>query len=239
VLIDLVNFGRRSLLVVHFQVSYMASSFSGGNAEVMSVASPPQTPLSVDRVEAARLYAGLLEFGYFAAALEAQCAAAGIPAGTDSSALIAFADKLPEQQLRQLCAVQSADGWWGAVRHIGTVFGLVPNSDPFDSFGLPFPDLSVTISQIRMEPAANILEHFNIPGTAAKLAAKTGLDAAAGALPDADLVAFEFGLFQQLLLEAAVYGAVLFGVEQKVEQQYGYELACRREREAHAGQPAM
>lgn len=216
----------------------MASSFSGGNAEVMSVASPPQTPLSVDRVEAARLYAGLLEFGYFAAALEAQCAAAGIPAATDSSALIAFADKLPEQQLRQLCAVQSADGWWGAVRHIGTVFGLVPNSDPFDSFGLPFPDLSVTISQIRMEPAANILEHFNIPGTAAKLAAKTGLDAA-GALPDADLVAFEFGLFQQLLLEAAVYGAVLFGVEQKVQQQYGYELACRREREAHAGQPAM
>jgi hypothetical protein len=45
----------------------------------------------------------------------------------------------------------SADGWWGAVRHVGTVFGLAPNEDAFDSFGLPFPDLSVTISQIQVQ----------------------------------------------------------------------------------------
>jgi hypothetical protein len=44
----------------------------------------------------------------------------------------------------------SADGWWGAVRHVGTVFGLAPNEDAFDSFGLPFPDLGVTISQIQV-----------------------------------------------------------------------------------------
>lgn len=50
------------------------------------------------------------------------------------------------------------------MRHIGNVFGLKPNEDPFDSLGLPYPDLSVTISQIQMEPAANILEHFNTPG---------------------------------------------------------------------------
>lgn len=50
------------------------------------------------------------------------------------------------------------------MRHIGYVFGLTPNEDPFDSFGLPYPDLSVTISQIQMEPAANMWEHFNTPG---------------------------------------------------------------------------
>jgi hypothetical protein len=58
----------------------------------------------------------------------------------------------------------TADGWWSAVRHIGYVFGLTPNEDVFDSFGLPYPDLSVTISQIQMEPAANMWEHFNTPG---------------------------------------------------------------------------
>jgi hypothetical protein len=92
-----------------------------------------------------------------------------------------------------------------------------------------------------MEPAANLLEHFNTPGTAARLAARSTdqnphLE---GSLPDADLVSFELGLFRRLLLEAAVYGAVLFGVEQQVEQQYAYKLACRREREAHAGQPPL
>lgn len=39
------------------------------------------------------------------------------------------------------------------MRHVGTVFGLAPNADAFDSFGLPFPDLSVTISQIQVGPA--------------------------------------------------------------------------------------
>ena len=58
----------------------------------------------------------------------------------------------------------AADGWWSAVRHIGCVFGLKPNEDAFDSFGLPYPDLAVTISTIRMEPAANMWEHFNTPG---------------------------------------------------------------------------
>lgn len=91
-------------------------------------------------------------------------------------------------------------------------------------------------------------EHFNTPGTSARLAAKAADQAARGwsgqgaedsTLPDANLVSFEFGLFQRLLLEAAVYGAVLYGVERRLEQHYGYKLACRREREAHAGQPPM
>jgi hypothetical protein len=46
--------------------------------------------------------------------------------------------------------LRSADGWWGAVRHAGTIFGLAPNEDAFDSFGLPYPDLGVTISQIQV-----------------------------------------------------------------------------------------
>lgn len=44
---------------------------------------------------------------------------------------------------------------------------------------------------------------------------------------------------QRMLLEAAVYGAVLFGVEQKLEQQYSYKLSTRKDREEQAGQPPM
>lgn len=42
-----------------------------------------------------------------------------------------------------------------------------------------------------------------------------------------------------MLLEAAVYGAVLFGVEQKLEQQYSYKLSTRRDREEQADQPPL
>lgn len=55
--------------VIDAVLSYMASVFDAGDGEMMSVASPAATPLSVDRVQSARLYAGMLEFGYFAAAL--------------------------------------------------------------------------------------------------------------------------------------------------------------------------
>jgi hypothetical protein len=51
----------------------------------------------------------------------------------------------------------SADAWWAAVRHIGSLFNLPRNDDPFDSLGLPYPSLSVTISSIQMEPAANLV----------------------------------------------------------------------------------
>lgn len=73
---------------------------------------------------------------------------------------------------RGLCAVQTADGWFAAVRHIGSLFGLKPNEDIFDSCSLPYPDLSLTISSIQMEPAENIWEHYSAPGAAEKLVAK-------------------------------------------------------------------
>lgn len=41
---------------------------------------------------------------------------------------------------------------------------------------------------------------------------------------------------QRMLLEAAVYGAVLFGVEQRLESEYGYKLSSRKDREEQAGQ---
>lgn len=84
-------------------------------------------------------------------------------------------------------------------------------------------------------------------GAAARLAAKaadkqargwSGADAE-GALPDADLLTFEFGLFQRMLLEAAVYGAVLYGTEQRLERDYCYKLSARKDREEHAGQPPL
>lgn len=44
---------------------------------------------------------------------------------------------------------------------------------------------------------------------------------------------------QRMLLEAAVYGAVLFGVEQRLESEYGYKLSSRKDREEQAGQPPL
>lgn len=45
-------------------------------------------------------------------------------------------------------------------------------------------------------------------------------------------MAFEFGLFQRLILEAAVFGALLFNAEQRLEREFGYTLSSRRDREA-------
>jgi hypothetical protein len=49
---------------------------------------------------------GMLEFGTFGAALEDAAAAAGIPLSGDSAPLIAFADALPAEQLRDMCSVR-------------------------------------------------------------------------------------------------------------------------------------
>lgn len=44
---------------------------------------------------------------------------------------------------------------------------------------------------------------------------------------------------QRMLLEAAVYGAVLFGVEQRLDREYGYKLSARKDTEEQAGLPPM
>jgi hypothetical protein len=41
---------------------------------------------------------------------EAACQAAGMTGGDDSTPMIAYADSLPEEQLRKMCAVQSGEG---------------------------------------------------------------------------------------------------------------------------------
>jgi hypothetical protein len=46
-------------------------------------------------------------------------------------------------------------------------------------------------------------------------------------------------VLQRMLLEAAVYGAVLFGVEQRLDREYGYKLSARKDREEQAGLPPM
>jgi hypothetical protein len=88
------------------------------------------------------------------------------------------------------------------------------------------------------------LEHFNAPGTSARLAAAAADRAArgfgnndsdaSGGLPDADLVSFEFGLFQRLLLEAALLGVALRRAEDVIQDRHGYPLMARAEREAVA-----
>jgi hypothetical protein len=54
-----------------------------------------------------------------------------------------------------------------------------------------------------------------------------------------NLLVHSFLPVQRMLLEAAVYGAVLFGVEQRLESQYGYKLSSRKDREGQAGQPPL
>lgn len=71
----------------------------------------------IDRTQAARLYAGNIEYGYFVREMEARCQAAGVAAGQNADQLIAFAASLSEQDLRsaQTCLVP-----WrlGALNHL-------------------------------------------------------------------------------------------------------------------------
>ena len=46
------------------------------------------------------------QFGYFSRCLEEECEARGIPLGSDSAAMVALADQLPEDQLKTMCEVQ-------------------------------------------------------------------------------------------------------------------------------------
>lgn len=55
------------------------------------------------------------QFGYFSRCLEAECGARGIALGSDSEALIQVADALAEDELKAMCSVQTADGWYSAV----------------------------------------------------------------------------------------------------------------------------
>ena len=54
----------------------------------------------LDRTQAAQLYAGNVEYGYFVRGMEAKCQAAGMSQYTDASQLINMAASLTEQQLR-------------------------------------------------------------------------------------------------------------------------------------------
>jgi hypothetical protein len=59
------------------------------------------------------------------------------------------------------------------VRHVGGLFRLRPNPDlQFDSCALPYAALSATVSDIVLEPASAISEHYSPPGSAAELQSK-------------------------------------------------------------------
>lgn len=59
------------------------------------------------------------------------------------------------------------------MRHVGGLFRLRPNPDlQFDSCALPYAALSATVSDIVLEPASAIGEHYSPPGSAAELQSK-------------------------------------------------------------------
>jgi hypothetical protein len=57
-------------------------------------------------------------------------------------------------------------------------------------------------------------------------------------LPEADLLSFELGGFQRLLLEAGVFGFLMRRAEAQL-QAGGYQLASLAARRECAGQPAV
>ena len=59
----------------------------------------------IDRTQAAKLYAGNIEYGYFVRGMEARCQAAGMSQYTDASQLINMAASLSEDALR--CTLSS------------------------------------------------------------------------------------------------------------------------------------
>ncbi|DBA81775.1 hypothetical protein WJX77_012226 [Trebouxia sp. C0004] len=89
----------------------------------------------IDRTQAARLYAGNIEYGYFVREMEARCEALGLPAGQNADQLITLAASLPEQDLRVASRVKTRQAWHAAVRHTGLLFQLpTPPSDGSDTF---------------------------------------------------------------------------------------------------------
>jgi hypothetical protein len=132
------------------------------------------------------------------------------------------------------------------VRHIGGLFGLRPNPDlQFDSCALPYRELHATISDIVLEPASSIAEHYSPPGTAKELMQKARRKQDRGwrvddtettpDLPEADMVEFGVGPFGALLVEAAVIGCLLWDTEQMVQDEFGYRLEGKLARQEHVG----
>lgn len=139
------------------------------------------------------------------------------------------------------------------MRHTGGLFRLRPNPDlSFDSTALPYADLAHTVSDIVLQPAAAISEHYSPPGAAeeaARAAARkaargwgpkgsdAGQDggASGGVLPPADLVTFKAGEFGALLVEAAVVGCLLRDAEGRVSRDWGYALAPKAKRTRDLG----
>ncbi len=82
--------------VVGLVASTLSSNTGGGHSSV-----PPAALLThMDRVQAARLYAGQLEYGYFVRGMEAMCRQREVQLGSDSAQLVAFAAELPKEELR-------------------------------------------------------------------------------------------------------------------------------------------
>jgi hypothetical protein len=67
------------------------------------------------------------QFGYFSRCLEAECGTRGIPLDSDSEAMVKLADTLEEDELKAMCTVQSADGWFSAVGGLCEAFGITPS----------------------------------------------------------------------------------------------------------------
>lgn len=206
--------------------------------------SAPHTCILLDRTQAARLYAGIVEFGCFARQLEERCAALGVK-GDDSSAMIEFAAQIDSAEVRRMCRVRTQEGWLAAVRRAGRLFRLRQREEEgaavsADATELPYPELATTIATLQVQPAAAVWDHFAAPAEAERRRAADSARArgwsadtpAAQPLPPPDLLEFRLELLHALLLEACAYGCLLWDMEQVFEKTFRYTLTPRSDTSA-------
>lgn len=189
---------------------------------------------SVDRVQAARLYAGCIEYGYSSQGLAGWCSASGRQLGREADVLVDAAADMPTDQLRRLAHVGTWEAWRAAVRHTGLLFKLPPPDD--DPHGpaagpgtgapswqgegrLPYPQLDSVSTTLQVLPSDYIPEMYAKPSSLAGgtgegwAGALFGGDGGGAALPAADFVTLRMDVLRCLLLEAAVLGCLLWLAE--------------------------
>ena len=210
------------------RVSQYLPGQSARQARAFVLESAPSDDATVngrfDRLQAARLYLGSIQFGYFLSQIFR-----GQSSLDDNQRLSADEAKALIHEI-QRCAKQmkSEAAWVAASRRAGTFFRLPwigpdgePREDaisaaPFDD-SLGFEQLRTFTASVQVVSAAQQAEFFKAPSGEDEAASPkpppTSAAPAVVELPTAEFVAFNAAGLQALLAEGSLYGWHLWGAE--------------------------
>ena len=174
-----------------------------------------------DRLQAAKLYAGCAQFGYFLGQIFRG------QAHLDESTRLA-----PDEARAITAAIERAskltksEAAWAAVsRRAATVFGLARGADGADGDGFDSLAPGEFTAGVQVVASAQQEEFFARPADGEAAEGRSGdaggasadsAAAAAGELPTADLIRFHAEALQCLLAEGCLYGWLLWGAEAEV-----------------------